>query len=163
MLRQRLLQFFPEAGVKIGIIVQQNSVSINPPDHSIGVAVLFITVPGNQDNLCLEMILQFNNHIPVELHRVLLNDFIGHYNLVAAFDHIAAVQNNIRGNAIQLQVLADGGIVWNEVLESLQVIRSVSVEQELVLLQLNGHIVPRPDVLLGNSQRKELSFNIPAA
>ena len=95
------------------------------------------------------MVLQFAQHVPIKPVGVLFDDLIGHDDLITALDNIATVHNYVGGDALQLEVLADGRIVRNEVLESTpKIVRSISIKQELVLLQLDRHIVSGPDVFL---------------
>ena len=155
-------KLFPEAGVEIDIIVQENLVPAHPADHPVCMAIPLVLIPWNQDNLGLEIVLQLRQYVAIEREGILLEDLVGHDDLVPALDHVAAVHDDIGGDAIQPQVFADGRIGWNKVLKALEVIRRVPVEKELILLQLDGHVVPRPDVLLGIRHREELCLDIPA-
>jgi len=122
-------------------------------------AIAIISVSGNQNDLRLEVIFQLSEQILIEAHRVLLDDFVGHNDLVATLYHVAAVHNDVSCDAFEVHFFADALIIRDKVLESIEVVRVICILQEAALIELDGHIIPRPDMLLGLGERKSMQMD----
>ena len=128
ILRQGCFNLLSQLRVEIGIVIQQDSIAVNPADHSIGVAIAVIFVSWNQDNLRLEVILQLPEHILVEAHWILVDDLVCHNDLIATLDYVAAVQDNVGADAFQPQFFADGPVIRYEIFETMQVVRVIGIQ-----------------------------------
>lgn len=74
-------------------------------------------------------------------------------------DDVASVQDDVGGDAIQAE-LCTGSLVVRDVLRiAFQVIRAVPVLQKQVLLQLERHVISRPDVLAYLRPRQPTEIN----
>ena len=148
-LGKTLQDLHPEVLVIVDVVVQQHMLIADGPHHPVGMSEHLVPVPGNKDHIALKKVLQGMPEGEFIPHTVLHQHLIRHQDTVVELDHIAPVNHKHRRPRLQFQALAHRLVRRNVVWCRFQIVRIIHVLQEQVFLQLNGHIVPRPHVLLG--------------
>ena len=150
-----LQELFSEGLIDIDIIVQQNGVAVDGPDHSVGMAEDVIGVAGDEADFAFELFFQSVGQIPFR-ERVLFHDFVGHDDAVGEPDDIAAVDDEVGLLAFEAEAAGDG-LVGRDVVRILfQVVGGVAVLEVSARTYLDGHEVPDPHVLAGLGMPEEV-------
>ena len=157
--RKSIQQSLPKIWISVDVVVQENTLPSYVSDHTIRMAKYLVTIPRDDDQFGKEKVFKgIDKRFPAVM-RILLEDLVCHNNFVSTRYDIAAVHDDIRGDAVQAKFLADCFVLRDISRVALKVIRIIPIQEKEVLLQLDRHIIPRPDILYTLCPRQPLKFN----
>ena len=81
----------------LGIVSYQYRIIVNKTDYAVSVALDFISIPGNDDDVCTKGACEILDQITWRLLRILLKDLCGHDNFASAVNDIATINLDASG------------------------------------------------------------------